>query len=91
MEMNNLEIVEAAGKYWLYDKEKGPKELLRPIPVNGMGADIINMIKNNRNKDEIIRELCEQYGIDAECAQEDVETFLDAIDKVGYHSELSEI
>lgn len=89
--MSNLEIAEAAGEYWLYDKVKGPKELLRPIRINGLGADIINMIKSGLKKDEIINEVCEQYGIDMKCAQEDVSVFLDAIDKAGYHDVLSDI
>lgn len=47
--------------------------------TNGTGLEIIRLLRENRKKDAIIRELSERYAIDSASAEKDLNDFLQVL------------
>lgn len=65
----------AAGLYWLLFMEQTGDTYHKPLALNEAGAGIVRGLMGGMKKDELIRQLCGEYGISREEAARDMETF----------------
>lgn len=53
--------------------------------LNEISFEIINALDNKKNKDEIVKQLCEKYSVPKEEVQEDVNEFCENLTKMGIY------
>lgn len=64
-----------AGLYWLLFMEQTGDTYHKPLALNEVGAGIVQGLLDGRKREELIRQLCREYGISREEAAGDMETF----------------
>jgi len=81
----------AAGMYWLLDMEQAGVPYKPPFTMNCVGADIWEMLKKGKNREQIIEELCIEYQADRSVIEEDTDVFLEQLKQYGVTSDEGEI
>ncbi len=76
MNPDRFVLRKAGGLYWLLDTEQEGPNYKRPVALNSVGADIFNMIKEGKDREDIIGALKSKYETDENNIREDVEDFL---------------
>ena len=76
MNPDRFVLRKAGGLYWLLDTEQEGPNYKRPVALNAVGADIYIMIKEGKNKEEIITQLMNKYEADEKSIRDDVENFM---------------
>ena len=79
MNPDRFELRHAGGLYWLLDVSQEGPEYKRPVAINVVGADIYIMIKEGKNKEEIITQLMNKYEADEKSIRDDVESFMNIL------------
>ena len=73
----------AAGLYWLLQMDQSGEDGLRPVILNECGAYIWDLSQKGNRLDQIVRQVCEKYGILEAEALADVTEFLDTLHQQG--------
>ena len=71
----------AAGLYWLLDTEQPGVPYKKPLSMNGVGADIYQMMTKGLNREQIAEALCEEYQMPRSEILQDVEQFQAQLEK----------
>lgn len=74
---------EIAGEFVLVPVGKSAIELSGMIFSNGVGAFLMEMLKEDQTEDSLIAGLLEEYEVDAETAAKDVHEFMDKLTTIG--------
>lgn len=73
----------AAGSYWLLCMEQTGKDYVKPISINETGARIWQGLQENYTKEQIAEEFHRRFDISVAEAMEDIEQFVDQLEKQG--------
>lgn len=73
----------AAGSYWLLCMEQTGKEYIQPVSLNESGAKILKRLQENYTKEQIAEEFHHRFGVPVTEAMEDIEQFVDQLQKQG--------
>ncbi|MBO5337034.1 MAG: PqqD family protein [Lachnospiraceae bacterium] len=76
--MNNkqrYQLRHAAGMYWLLDMQQPGVPYKKPIAINEMGAQIWNLMQEDKENEAIAKTLSASYGVSPEMILEDVMSF----------------
>jgi len=72
--MEEYQLREAAGKYWLLHMEQKGIPYEMPLQLNGIGAEMWQLIRAGKTKEQIIDYLIREYSAPEE-VKEDVKQF----------------
>ena len=74
---------EIAGDYIIIPTGKTVLEFNGLITVNEVGVTLWNMLQEEVTVDQLVQGVLAQYDVDEEVAREDIQEFLDTLDKGG--------
>lgn len=84
MKMKDGFILRKVGKqYVVVATGKSSKSFHGMIRLNDSAAYVFNLLKQDRDEEELIQALIKEYGITEEIAKEDVDNFLVAMKGAG--------
>ncbi|MCM1325064.1 MAG: PqqD family protein [Bacteroidales bacterium] len=66
---------QAAGLYWLLDKEQDGRVYQSPLPLNAMGAFIFQMMQQGMEREQIADRISGKYQVEKETALQDIIRF----------------
>ncbi|MCM1185809.1 MAG: PqqD family protein [Lachnoclostridium sp.] len=66
---------QAAGLYWLLDREQDGRAYQSPLPLNEMGAFIFQMMQQGMEKEQIADRISGKYQVEKETALQDIIRF----------------
>lgn len=71
------------GEYVLIPMGKGALEFSGMVSTNAVGALILEKLRTNTSREEIVAAICAEFEIDEATATADMEQFLARLEKVG--------
>ena len=74
---------EIAGDYVIIPTGKTVLKFNGLITVNEVGASLWKMLQEEATMDELVQGILEEYDVDEATAREDIQEFLDTLDKGG--------
>ena len=74
---------EIAGDYIIIPTGKTVLKFNGLITVNEVGASLWKMLQEEATMDELVQGILEEYDVDEATAREDIQEFLDTLDKGG--------
>lgn len=75
----NFVLREIAGEYIIIPTGKTALEFNGLITVNEIGMELWKMLQNEVTFDDLLKGIMEEYDVDKEVAQEDIQDFLDKL------------
>ena len=79
----NFEIVNIAGDYMLVPIGDQLEQFKGTVVLNEVSAFLLEKMKKEITKEELVQSLLEEYEVDPVTAKEDVENVLEAMRKTG--------
>ncbi|MDD6283918.1 MAG: PqqD family protein [Firmicutes bacterium] len=80
---DNFKLHKVVDQYLLVSVGPNAADFKGVITLNGTGAFLCEQLAEERTREQLVSSMCDEYDVSAECAKQDIDSFLSAMRTAG--------